>query len=135
MDEKDETSCELNTLIQDKNNLTNIKLYAHRICSEYLGGTWKTVKLNEFKLSRLRFAVFLSTNYMKFYPSLNINNKTKSGGLSNFMYACEINRTLEDEPGKVLLRIYGAIRGGDSLLNEIIQAKLIGQHGDSRNEN
>jgi len=64
---------------------------------------------------------------MKFYPSLNINNKTKSGGLSNFMYACEINRTLEDEPGKVLLRIYGAIRGGDSLLNEIIQAKLIGQ--------
>ncbi len=70
---------------------------------------------------------------MKFNLSLNINNKTKSGGLSNYMYACEISRTLEDEPGKVLLRIYGAIRGGDSLLNEIIQATLIGQHGDSRN--
>jgi len=59
MDEKDETSCELSTLIQDKNNLTNIKLYAHRIFSEYLDGTWKTVKLDEFKISRIRFAVFL----------------------------------------------------------------------------
>jgi len=78
MDEKDETSCELSTLIQDKNNLTNIKLYAHRICSEYLGGTWKTVKLDEFKLSRLRFAFFLCANKLKFNPSLNINIKPKA---------------------------------------------------------
>jgi len=66
MEEKEETACDLSTLIQDKNNLTNIKLYAHRICSEYLGGSWKTVKLDEFKLSRLRFAAFLLTNKLIF---------------------------------------------------------------------
>jgi len=43
------------------------------------------------------------------------------------MYICEISRQLEDEPGKILLRIYGDIRGGDSLFNDIIQATLIGQ--------
>jgi len=53
--------------------------------------------------------------------------KNKSGGLSNYMYICEISRQLEDEPGKILLRIYGDIRGGESLSNDNIQAILIGQ--------
>ena len=41
-------------LIKDKNNLEAIKQFAYQVCAEYLGGAWKTIKLEEFKLARLR---------------------------------------------------------------------------------
>ena len=66
--EAEDKACDMSTLIQDKSDLAAIKLYAHQICSEYLGGAWKRVKLNEFMLTRLRcgFFVFLFSEFHQF---------------------------------------------------------------------
>ena len=48
------TIADKSSLIKDKTNLSQIKLFAYDICSEYLNGAWKSSDLNQFKLTRIR---------------------------------------------------------------------------------
>ncbi len=51
--ESSDKNCDLINLIKDKNDLVSIKHYAHKICSEYIGRSWKALKLDEFELTPL----------------------------------------------------------------------------------
>ncbi|XP_023231047.1 choline/ethanolamine kinase-like isoform X1 [Centruroides sculpturatus] len=74
---------------------------AHKICREFLSGTWKSISSSDM--------VFRSL----------------SGGLSNLLYYCSLPEThtpLIGEPGQVLLRMYGQLHDGgvDSTVTESV---------------
>lgn len=61
---------------------------AFSLCGDFLGGMWKSISYEEFNIEHI------------------------SGGLSNLLYLCSLPekvKTREDEPSKVLLRLYGRI--------------------------
>ncbi|GAB6021652.1 hypothetical protein CHUAL_004236 [Chamberlinius hualienensis] len=82
---------------------SQMRAKAYRLCCEFLGGAWKTVRPEEIVVSRF------------------------SGGLSNFLYFCALpNSTspLSDEPSQVLLRIYGQMHDNDVVENVITQSVI-----------
>lgn len=83
--------------IPDKNNAHLVKKYAFIICREYLGGQWKGIDFDDLFVERI------------------------SGGLSNYLYKCEINRERfqmsDSEPSKILLRLYGENHNSNSLIS------------------
>ncbi|OZC11142.1 Choline/ethanolamine kinase [Onchocerca flexuosa] len=69
----------------DANTIFELKERAHMFCARFLGGAWKTVKIEELQLERLK------------------------GGMSNMLFLCRLPEAyppLSNEPDKMLLRIY-----------------------------
>ncbi|VDO33052.1 unnamed protein product [Onchocerca flexuosa] len=67
----------------DANTIFELKERAHMFCARFLGGAWKTVKIEELQLER--------------------------GGMSNMLFLCRLPEAyppLSNEPDKMLLRIY-----------------------------
>ncbi|KAG9511048.1 Choline/ethanolamine kinase [Fragariocoptes setiger] len=80
---------------------------AHRICSEFLGGTWAQISPSEM--------IF----------------KSVSGGLSNILYCCGLPQSLQQkfvgstEPHHVLLRLYG--QSHSDVLTELVIFTLLSE--------
>lgn len=92
------------------NDINSVKSYALLHCIEYLGGIWKTIRLNQFKIEKL------------------------SGGLSNYLYLCSIPNeidALQNEPKQVVLRIYGENHHNNSsiLLKDVVICALMSDKG------
>ncbi|VDM52292.1 unnamed protein product [Angiostrongylus costaricensis] len=69
----------------DANDVKELKQRTHMLCARFLGGAWKTVPLEELRISRIK------------------------GGMSNMLFLCrlsELHRPIRNEPDKVLLRVY-----------------------------
>ncbi|KAK5970616.1 Choline ethanolamine kinase [Trichostrongylus colubriformis] len=69
----------------DANEVKDFKERTHMLCARFLGGAWKTVPLDQLKLTRIK------------------------GGMSNMLFLCrlsELHRPIRNEPDKVLLRVY-----------------------------
>lgn len=43
----------LDLLIEDKQDIPKVKQFAMTVCKEYLGGVWKAVGIDEFKITRI----------------------------------------------------------------------------------
>lgn len=97
-------------LIEDKNDPNEVKHYAFAVCREYLGGAWKHVDLSDVKVERI------------------------SGGLSNYLYLCEINankfKQCDSEPRRILLRLYGEHHSKNqaSLLKDVAISVIMSDH-------
>lgn len=82
------------------------KLKAYTWCQEYLGGVWTQIDLEDFHIRDLR------------------------AGLSNYLYLCSLpahqRAKCTNEPGEVLLRVYGEIffEGETPLLDTVIFSLL-----------
>ncbi|XP_010888701.2 choline/ethanolamine kinase [Esox lucius] len=76
-------------------------------CRDFLSGSWKSIPEADFRISIV------------------------SGGLSNLLYMCSLPdhaQTIEDEPRRVLLRVYGAIlQGVDSLVLESVMFAILAE--------
>lgn len=76
-------------------------------CRDFLSGSWKTVPKTDFQISIV------------------------SGGLSNLLYMCSLPDdvpSMEEEPRRVLLRIYGAIlQGVDALVLESVMFAILAE--------
>lgn len=84
-------------------DMNSIKTLALNNCAKYLGGAWKSISLDDFKLEKI------------------------SGGLSNYLYKCEITnyesfKNTKNEPKILLLRLYGEVKELDkeSILKDLI---------------
>ncbi|EYC20009.1 hypothetical protein Y032_0023g824 [Ancylostoma ceylanicum] len=69
----------------DANDVKELKQRTHMLCARFLGGAWKTVPLDQLRISRIK------------------------GGMSNMLFLCrlsEAHRPIRNEPDKVLLRVY-----------------------------
>ncbi|WKY14833.1 hypothetical protein Q1695_000392 [Nippostrongylus brasiliensis] len=69
----------------DANDVRELKERTHMLCARFLGGAWRTVPLDQLRLSRIK------------------------GGMSNMLFLCrlsESHRPVRNEPDKVLLRVY-----------------------------
>ncbi|KAJ1348642.1 Casein kinase II subunit alpha' [Parelaphostrongylus tenuis] len=69
----------------DANEVKELKQRTHMLCARFLGGAWKTVPLEQLRISRIK------------------------GGMSNMLFLCrlsELHRPIRNEPDKVLLRVY-----------------------------
>lgn len=97
---------------KNKNDVESVKAYVHAICADYLGGIWKEIEFDDFPLERM------------------------SGGLSNYMYKCELDeeklKPMDNEPMRILIRLYGVNRSKslavpkDLLISTIMSTKGIG---------
>ncbi|CAF0715411.1 unnamed protein product [Brachionus calyciflorus] len=96
--------------IHDRNNPEEVKNFAFAVCREYLSGAWKKIDYNDFKVERI------------------------SGGLSNYLYRCELNKDkfkqVNNEPNAILLRLYGENHHKHSsiLLKDIIVSAIMSDH-------
>ncbi|XP_067356472.1 choline/ethanolamine kinase isoform X1 [Channa argus] len=90
---------------EDVDRETRIRAFAW--CRDFLSGSWKTIKEDEFQISIV------------------------SGGLSNLLYLCSLPdhvHPVGEEPHQVLLRIYGAIlQGVDSLVSESVMFAILAE--------
>uniref|UniRef100_A0A0N5APB3 Choline/ethanolamine kinase n=1 Tax=Syphacia muris TaxID=451379 RepID=A0A0N5APB3_9BILA len=62
-----------------------VKKRSHTLCARFLGGAWRNISVEKFQLQRMR------------------------GGMSNMLFMCSLPdgySTMNDEPRKVLMRIY-----------------------------
>ncbi|XP_064512929.1 choline/ethanolamine kinase isoform X2 [Pseudopipra pipra] len=83
------------------------RLQAYAWCREFLAGSWKLIKAEEFGIEPV------------------------SGGLSNLLYKCALPEhilSVGDEPRQVLLRVYGVIlQGVDSLVLESVMFAILAE--------
>ncbi|XP_030646546.1 choline/ethanolamine kinase [Chanos chanos] len=83
------------------------KSRAYAWCRDFLAGSWKTISEEDFQISSI------------------------CGGLSNLLYMCSLPEHVApvgDEPGKVLLRVYGAIlQGVDSVVLESVMFAILAE--------
>jgi hypothetical protein len=41
-------------VLDDKNDIDSVKLYAYAVCREYLSGAWKSIDIEDFKIERIK---------------------------------------------------------------------------------
>ncbi|RNA14177.1 choline kinase alpha isoform X2 [Brachionus plicatilis] len=97
-------------IISDRNDANEVKKFAFAVCREYLSGAWKNIDYDDFMVERI------------------------SGGLSNYLYKCEVKiekfNQVNNEPCKILLRLYGENHHKHSsiLLKDIIVSAIMSDH-------
>jgi hypothetical protein len=40
-------------VLDDKNDIESVKLYAYAVCREYLSGAWKSIDIEDFRIERI----------------------------------------------------------------------------------